>query len=220
MQTQTSQQSLTATDLKDNLRDIQDNVVAPILMTVRAPHLLQVSRRREGARVVGQHVQARQCAAAKSMAPDSPSMSVSPTKALRRSDSRNDRSTAFLEAFRAGMRARATGRWAISDRTRRNSGRAVWAVPTFTRWRGFAPIPMQGREEATRIIRAEMEATGGIEIRFIQDTMALAHENGIGSEGEHFGFADPISQPPIEGADMHRPIPATACRSRTAGGVH
>ena len=31
--------------------------------------------------------------------------------------------------------------------------------------------------------------------------MALAHENGIGSEGEHFGFADPISQPPIEGAD-------------------
>ena len=31
--------------------------------------------------------------------------------------------------------------------------------------------------------------------------MALAHENGIGSEGEHFGFADPISQPPIDGAD-------------------
>ena len=46
-----------------------------------------------------------------------------------------------------------------------------------------------------------MEATGGVEIRFVQDTMALAHENGIGSEGEHFGFADPISQPPIEGAD-------------------
>jgi Dyp-type peroxidase family len=46
-----------------------------------------------------------------------------------------------------------------------------------------------------------MEAIGGVEIRFIQDTMALANENGIGSEGEHFGFADPISQPPIEGAD-------------------
>ena len=46
-----------------------------------------------------------------------------------------------------------------------------------------------------------MEANGGVEIRFVQDTMALAHENGIGSEGEHFGFADPISQPPIEGAD-------------------
>ncbi len=60
----------------------------------------------------------------------------------------------------------------------------------------------QGREEAMRIIRAEMEATGGVEIRFVQDTMALAHQNGIGSEGEHFGFADPISQPPIEGADV------------------
>ena len=59
----------------------------------------------------------------------------------------------------------------------------------------------QGREEATRIIRDEMDAVGGIEIRFVQDTMALAHENGIGSEGEHFGFADPISQPPIEGMD-------------------
>jgi Dyp-type peroxidase family len=59
----------------------------------------------------------------------------------------------------------------------------------------------EGREEATRIIRDEMAATGGVEIGFVQDTMALAHENGIGSEGEHFGFADPISQPPIEGAD-------------------
>ena len=58
-----------------------------------------------------------------------------------------------------------------------------------------------GREEATEIVRTEMDSIGGVEVRFIQDTMALAHENGIGSEGEHFGFADPISQPPIEGAD-------------------
>ena len=46
-----------------------------------------------------------------------------------------------------------------------------------------------------------MEATGGVEIRFVQDTMALAHENGIGSEGQHFGFVDPISQPAVEGVD-------------------
>ena len=91
--------------------------------------------------------------------------------------------------------------WAMSGRTRRNIGRAVSAVPTFTRWRGSELTSDEGREEATRIIRAEMEATGGVEIRFVQDTKALAHENGIGSEGEHFGFADPISQPPIEGAD-------------------
>ena len=69
-------------------------------------------------------------------------------------------------------------------------------------WPGSEPTSNQGREEATRIFRAEMEATGGVEIRFVQDTMALAHANGIGSEGEHFGFADPISQPPIEGADV------------------
>jgi Dyp-type peroxidase family len=59
----------------------------------------------------------------------------------------------------------------------------------------------EGREVASRILRDEMDATGGIEIRFVQDTKGLAHQNGIGSEGEHFGFADPISQPPIEGAD-------------------
>ena len=51
-----------------------------------------------------------------------------------------------------------------------------------------------------QILRAEMEAAGGIEIRFVQDTKALAHENGIGSEGQHFGFEDPVSQPAIEGA--------------------
>ena len=89
----------------------------------------------------------------------------------------------------------------MSGRTRRSTGRAASAVPTFTRWRLIRTDSDQGREEAMRIIRAEMEATGGVEIRFVQDTMALAHENGIGSEGEHFGFADPISQPPIEGAD-------------------
>ena len=31
--------------------------------------------------------------------------------------------------------------WAMSGRTRRNIGRAASAVPTFTRWPGFAPIP-------------------------------------------------------------------------------
>ena len=38
----------------------------------------------------------------------------------------------------------------------------------------------QGREEAMRILRAEMEAAGGVEIRFVQDTMALAQRTGSG----------------------------------------
>ena len=106
----------------------------------------------------------------------------------------------FPEAFRVGMRGRASVVGDVGPH-----------APEY--WEGGLGGPDihamallrtdsdQGREEATRIVRDEMEATGGVEVRFVQDTMALAHENGIGSEGEHFGFADPISQPPIEGAD-------------------
>ena len=106
----------------------------------------------------------------------------------------------FPEAFRVGMRGRAhvvgdVGPHAPEHWEGGLGGPDIHAMG----W--IRTDSDQGREEATRIIRAEMEATGGVEIRFVQDTMALAHENGIGSEGEHFGFADPISQPPIEGAD-------------------
>ncbi len=38
MSTLASVQSLTAADLKDNVRDIQDNVVAPILMRTGATY--------------------------------------------------------------------------------------------------------------------------------------------------------------------------------------
>ena len=48
----------------------------------------------------------------------------------------------------------------------------------------------------------DLAALTNVLARFVQDTMALAHENRIGSEGEHFGFADSISQPPIEGVDF------------------
>ncbi|RPH56158.1 MAG: peroxidase, partial [Acidobacteria bacterium] len=106
----------------------------------------------------------------------------------------------FPQAFRVGMRGRA---------------RAVGDVGPHApeHWEGGLGGPDihamgwirtdsdEGRDVAMGIIRVEMEAAGGVEIRFVQDTMALAHANGIGSEGEHFGFADPISQPPIEGAD-------------------
>ena len=121
----------------------------------------------------------------------------------------------FPEAFRVGMRGRA---------------RVVGDVGPHApeHWEGGLGGPDihamallrtdsdHGREEAMRIFRAEMEATGGVEIRFVQDTMALAHENGIGSEGEHFGYADPISQPPIEGAG----VPVVSWRRRAAAGWH
>jgi Dyp-type peroxidase family len=106
----------------------------------------------------------------------------------------------FPEAFRVGMRGRATvvgdvGPHAPEQWEGGLGGPDIHAMGL------IRTDSDQGREAAMRIIRGEMEAVGGVEIRFVQDTMALAHENGIGSEGEHFGFADPISQPAIEGAD-------------------
>ncbi|MBV9174566.1 MAG: peroxidase [Chloroflexi bacterium] len=107
----------------------------------------------------------------------------------------------FPEAFRVGPRARAglvgdVGPHAPDHWEGDLGGPDIHAMA----W--LRTVSDEGREEATRVVREEMEASGGVEVRFVQDTMALAHANGIGSEGEHFGFADPISQPPIEGADI------------------
>ena len=41
-------------------------------------------------------------------------------------------------------------------------------------------------DSAMRVIRAEMALTGGVDIRFVQDTMALAQKNGIGSSGNPY----------------------------------
>ena len=106
----------------------------------------------------------------------------------------------FPEAFRVGMRGRADVVGDVGPHAPEHWEGGLGG-PDIHAMAWIRTDSDEGREEATRIIRAEMEATGGVEIRFVQDTMALAHENGIGSEGEHFGFADPISQPPIEGAD-------------------
>ncbi|HVN34625.1 MAG TPA: Dyp-type peroxidase, partial [Casimicrobiaceae bacterium] len=105
----------------------------------------------------------------------------------------------FPEAFRVGMRGRATAVGDVGPNAPEHweggvGGQDIHAMG----W--IRTDTADGRELATRILRAEMDAIGGIEIKFVQDTQALAHESGVGSEGEHFGFADPISQPPIEGA--------------------
>ncbi|RPJ50090.1 MAG: Dyp-type peroxidase, partial [Acidobacteria bacterium] len=106
----------------------------------------------------------------------------------------------FPEAFRVGMRGRAhivgdVGPHAPEHWEGDLGGPDIHAMAL------IRTDSDQGREVGSQVLRDEMDATGGVEVRFVQDTMALAHENGIGSEGEHFGFADPISQPPIEGVD-------------------
>ena len=199
MSTRASRRSLTAADLKDQLHDIQDNVVAPILMRYGRHVFVKFTdgaKARAWLRNMSDRVNARQEEHGTRF-----TVNIGFTyEGLKAIGLSRPSLESFPEAFRVGMRGRA---------------RVVGDVGPHApeHWEGGLGGPDihamallrtdsdHGREEAMRIFRAEMEATGGVEIRFVQDTMALAHENGIGSEGEHFGFADPISQPPIEGAD-------------------
>ncbi|HEU4525280.1 MAG TPA: hypothetical protein VFR62_09665 [Gemmatimonadales bacterium] len=199
MSTQVSRRSLTAGDLKDQLRDIQDNVVAPILMRYGRHVFVKFTdgaRARAWLRNMFDRVNARREEHGIRFTVNI-GFTYEGLKVLGVSQPSLE---SFPQAFRDGMRNRA---------------RAVGDVGPHApeHWEGGLGGPDihamgwirtdsdEGRDVAMGIIRAEMEATGGVEIRFVQDTMALAHANGIGSEGEHFGYADPISQPPIEGAD-------------------
>lgn len=199
MKASTIAQSLTAADLKDNLHDIQKNVVAPILLRYGRHVFFEFTdgaKARSWLSTMFERVNAR-----KEERGTRFTVNIGFTweglKALGLSQRSLD---SFPEAFRAGMRGRA---------------RAVGDVGCHApeHWEGGLGGPdihamawirtdsAEGREVAMQIIGNEMETSGGVQVRFVQDTMALAHENGIGSEGEHFGFADPISQPPILGAD-------------------
>src|ERR1700745_2947573 len=167
MQTLTSARSLTSSNLKDNLHDIQDNVVAPILMRY-GRHIfvrfLDGAKGRSWLRNVIKRVNARQEEHGTGFTVNI-AFTYEGLKALGLSQRSLD---SFPEAFRAGARVRAE---AVGD---------VGAhVPE--RWHGglggthihamawLRTDSDEGREEATRIIRSEMEATGGVEIRFIQD---------------------------------------------------
>jgi Dyp-type peroxidase family len=199
MHTLTLRSSLTAADLKDNLHDIQDNVVAPILMRYGRHiflHFTDGAKARAWLGNMFDRVNARQEEHGTRFTVNI-GFTHEGLKALGLSQRSLD---SFPPAFQAGARGRV-----------QESGDVGRHAPEH--WEGGLGSPdihamgwirtdsEEGRELATEIIRTEMDATGGVEVRFVQDTKALAHENGIGSEGEHFGFADPISQPPIEGAD-------------------
>src|SRR6201997_496225 len=200
MSTIASVQSLTAADLKDNVRDIQDNVGAPILMRY-GRHIffkfLEGANARKWLSNMFDRVNARQQERGTRFTVNI-AFTYEGLKALGLSQRSLD---SFPEAFCAGMRARAplvgdVGPHAPEHWEGGLGGPDIHAMAL------VRTDSDEGRELATRILRDEMSATGGIEIRFVQDTMALAHANGIGSEGEHFGFADPVSQPPIDGADI------------------
>ena len=196
----TPARTLTSADLKDNLHDIQDNVVAPILMRYGRHIFLKFNdgaKARAWLRNMFKRVNARPKEHGTCFTVNI-GFTYEGLKALGLSQRSLD---SFPEAFRVGMRG------ARTCRRRCRTARAG----TLGRWprrSGHSRDGLDSNRLRRKVAKkrrgssaAEMEATGGVEIRFVQDTMALAHENGIGSEGEHFGFADPISQPPIEGAD-------------------
>lgn len=196
----TSTRSLTAADLKDQLHDIQDNVVAPILMRYGRHVFVKFTdgaKARTWLRKMFDRVNARPTEHGTGFTVNI-GFTCEGLKAIGLSGSALD---SFPDAFRAGMRGRAPAVGDVGPHAP-----AHWegglGGPDIHAMAWLRTDSDQGREDAMRIVLSEMAATGGVEIRFVQDTMALAHGSGIGSEGEHFGYADPISQPPIEGAGV------------------
>ena len=200
MSTLVKAENLAAADLNENIRDIQDNVVAPILMRYGRHIFFKFTdgqKARACLRNMFERVNARQEEHGTRFTVNI-GFTYEGLKALGLSQRLLD---SFPRAFRVGMRGRAREVGDVGPHAPEHWEGGLGG-PDIHAMAWIRTDSDQGREEATRIIRAELEATGGTEIRFVQDTKALAHENGIGSEGEHFGFADPISQPPIEGADI------------------
>jgi Dyp-type peroxidase family len=200
MRDRTSSQPLTAADLRDNVHDIQDNVVEPILMRYGRHVFVKFhdgARARAWLHELYERVNARSEERQARRFTVNVGFTFEGLKALGLSERSLD---SFPEAFRVGMQGRAplvgdVGPHAPEHWEGGLGGPDIHAMV----W--MRTDSDEGREEAMRILRAEAEAVGGVEIRFVQDTKALAHENGIGSEGQHFGYADPISQPAIEGLD-------------------
>ena len=180
--------SLTAADLKDNLHDIQDNVVAPILMRYGRNIFVKFTdgaKARAWLRDLFKRVNARSQEHERHGFTVNIGFTHEGLKALGLSERSLD---SFPEAFRVGMRGRAplvgdVGPHAPEHWEGGLGGPDIHAMA----W--IRTDSDEGREEAMRIIRAEMNATGGVELRFVQDTTALA-EDGIGSEGQHFGFEE------------------------------
>jgi deferrochelatase/peroxidase EfeB len=198
MLTRTSPKGLTSGALKDNIKDIQDNVVSPILLRYGRHIFVNFNdgaKARAWLRSMFKRVNARPKEHGTRFTVNI-GFTYAGLKALGLSQRSLD---SFPEAFRIGMRGRAHVVGDIGPHAPEHWEGGLGG-PDIHAMGWIRTDSDEGREEATRIVRSEMEATGGVEICFVQDTMAIAHENGIGSEGEHFGFADPISQPPIEGA--------------------
>src|ERR1700756_4330861 len=172
MQTAVSAQSLTSADLKAHLHDIQDNVVTPILMRYGRHIFLKFidgAKTREWLREMVKHVNARQEEHGTRFTVNI-GFTYEGLKALGLSQRSLD---SFPAAFQVGMRGRAHEVGDVGPHAPEHWEGGLGA-PDIHAMAWIRTYSGEGREEATRIIRAEMEAVGGIEILFVQDTMALA----------------------------------------------
>jgi Dyp-type peroxidase family len=180
---------------------IQDNIVEPILMRYGRHVFVKFhdgAKARAWLRVLCAHVNVRAHERADGRFTANVGFTHEGLKAIGLSQRSLD---SFPEAFRAGMRERASLVGDLGPHAPEHWEGGLGG-PDMHAMVAIRTDSDENREEALRILRAEMEPIGGVEIRFIQDTRALAHENGIGSEGRHFGFADPISQPAIGGGPV------------------
>src|SRR6201997_2348788 len=168
MSTVTSAKSLTAADLKENVHDIQDNVVAPILMRY-GRHIffkfLEGTNAREWLRNMFDRVNARQQEHGTRFTVNI-GFTHEGLKALGLSQSSLD---SFPEAFRVGMRGRAHIVGDIGPHAPEHWEGGLGG-PDIHAMAWIRTDSERGREEAMRIIRAEMDSVGQIEIRFVQDT--------------------------------------------------
>ena len=168
MSTLVKAESLTAADLKENIHDIQDNVVAPILMRYGRHIFFKFTdgqKARAWLRNMFKHVNARQEEHGTRFTVNI-GFTYEGLKALGLSQRSLD---SFPQAFRVGMRG-VPMRSVTLDRMRRNIGRAASAVLIFMLWVGFEPIRTKAatwrrRSFATRWKRPAASRSGSSRTR-------------------------------------------------------
>ena len=164
--------------MKENLHDIQDNVVAPILMRYGRHVFLKFTdgtNARAWLRNMFELVNARREEHGTRFTVNI-GFTYEGLKALGLSQRSLD---SFPEAFRVGMRGRADDVGDVGPHAPEHWEGGLGG-PDIHAMAWIRTDSDQGREEATRIVRSEMDAIGGVEVRFVQDTMALAHATASG----------------------------------------
>ena len=178
MLARTPMQTLTSADLKNNLHDIQDNVVAPILMRYGRHIFVKFNDGTKGRawlRNTFKRVNARSEEHGTRFTVNI-GFTYEGLKALGLSQRSLD---SFPEAFRVGMRGRANVVGDVGPHAPEHWEGGLGG-PDIHAMGWIRTDSDQGREEATRIIRAEMEATGGVEIASFRTLWRSRIRTGLG----------------------------------------